>query len=50
MAGLLLAEVGGAMSTLVGVVVLALAVAPILVTRETRTLGRPSTWPTSATT
>jgi predicted MFS family arabinose efflux permease len=48
LAGVLLAEIGGSLSTMVGAAVLALAVAPILVERETRTLGRPSTWPTSA--
>ena len=44
------ARVGGAAPTVVGVVVLGLAVGPILLTRETRTLGRPSTWPSSPTT
>ena len=49
LAGVLLADLGGTTATVVGVVVLALAVLPILLTRETRTLGRPSTWPTSPT-
>ncbi|MCW2846980.1 MAG: transporter [Marmoricola sp.] len=48
-AGLLLAEVSGTVATIVGVVVLALAVVPILGTRETRTLGRPSEWPVPTT-
>ncbi len=44
LAGVLLAEVGGPTATVVGAVVLALAVTPILLARETRTLGRPDTW------
>ncbi|MCW2866388.1 MAG: transporter [Marmoricola sp.] len=45
LAGVLLAEVGGVGATVAGVAVLALAVIPIVVTRETRTLGRPDAWP-----
>ena len=43
-AGVLLADLGGLWATVVGAVVLGLAVIPIVLTRETRTLGRPSTW------
>jgi hypothetical protein len=50
LAGVLLAETDGFTATLVGVVVLALAVVPILLNHETRTLGRPSAWPATATT
>ncbi|MCW2818284.1 MAG: transporter [Marmoricola sp.] len=48
LAGVLLADVGGVWATVAGAVALGLAVTPIVATRETRTLGRPSTWPVAA--
>ncbi len=44
LAGVLLADAGGLWATVVGALVLGLAVTPIVLTRETRRLGRPSTW------
>ena len=45
LAGILLADIGGVTATLIGSLIGVLAVAPLLINRQTRTLGRPSTWP-----
>lgn len=44
LAGILLAGIGGLQATLIGSLLGAVAVAPLLINTQTRTLGRPSTW------
>ena len=43
-AGVLVARAGGPIATLAGAAVVALSLAPVLATREVRTLGRPDEW------
>ena len=44
LAGVLLADFGGLPATIAGCVIGVLAVAPLLINAQTRTLGRPDTW------
>lgn len=48
LAGILLADIGGLPATVIGSLLGAVAVVPLLINTETRTLGRPSTWPRAA--
>jgi MFS family permease len=44
LAGILIGSLGGSTAILIGAAVSALSLVPLLVSREVRTLGKPSTW------